>query len=171
MNKFKFILIVLVFILPFFFAMYFYQSNVTQSIGTTNYGNFLDREIFIRDNNTRETEYWVLLQVLPNKCEASCEDTTYMLRQINIALGKDMNRIQRHALKSNKSNDHLEYLKNYPKVVVLETSENLYNILADMEESIFIVDPFGRLILGYDSNFNGKMLLKDLKKLLKYSKI
>ena len=30
-----------------------HTSNVTQSIGTTNYGNFLDREIFIRDNNTR----------------------------------------------------------------------------------------------------------------------
>ena len=64
MNKFKFILIFLVFILPFFFAMYFYQSNVTQSIGTKTIIFSIEKSlleiIILEKQNT------VLLQVLPN---------------------------------------------------------------------------------------------------------
>ena len=40
-----------------------------------------------------------------------------------------------------------------------------------MEEEIFIADPFGKIILGYKQDFVAKGFLKDLKKLLKYSKI
>ena len=36
---------------------------------------------------------------------------------------------------------------------------------------IFLVDPLGNVILMWPSQFNGKQLLKDLKKLLKHSRI
>lgn len=171
MGKLKFILIVFVFILPFFLANYFYQSNVTDSIGTSNYGNFLNQEIFLEEHVSNQNSNWIILQLLPTKCNENCEQTTYLLRQINIALGKDMDRVKRHILFKNNDVDETKYLNNYPKVIVLRKSETLYNTLAKMSETIFIVDPFGRIILGYNSDFNGKMLLKDLKKLLKYSKI
>ena len=37
--------------------------------------------------------------------------------------------------------------------------------------NLFLVDPNGNVILGYNENFEGKKLLKDIKKLLKLSKI
>ena len=39
-----------------------------------------------------------------------------------------------------------------------------------MDERIFIADPFGKIILGYEHDFIAKGLLKDIKKLLKFSK-
>ena len=69
------------------------------------------------------------------------------------------------------SSELYNYLNNYPKVIVLENSESLYNKLTKMEEGIFIADPFGKIILGYKQDFVAKGFLKDLKKLLKYSKI
>ena len=58
-----------------------------------------------------------------------------------------------------------------PKVIVLENNKNIYNILTKMDERIFVADPFGKIILGYKSDFVAKGLLKDIKKLLKFSKI
>ena len=92
-----------------------------------------------------------------------------MLRQINTALGKDMGRVKRYLLDNNTANNTV-YLDNYPKVIVLDRSETLYNKLTKMDERIFVADPFGKIILGYKKDFVAKGLLKDIKKLLKFSK-
>ena len=92
-----------------------------------------------------------------------------MLRQINTALGKDMGRVKRYLLHKN-TNENTVYLDNYPKVILLDSSETLYNKLTKMDERIFIADPFGKIILGYENDFIAKGLLKDIKKLLKFSK-
>lgn len=169
MGKVKLILILLVFITPFIFAQYFYMNNATDSRGTTNHGKFLHEEININLNN--QDEHWALLQVLPIECDLKCQDNTYMLRQVNTLLGKNMDRVQRYILFNRSYENQYQYLNNYPKVIVLDKSETLYNKLSKMDDGIFIVDPFGKIILGYNQNFEAKGLLKDLKKLLKYSKI
>ena len=55
-------------------------------------------------------------------------------------------------------------------LVVLDNAESLYNELTKMDERIFIADPFGKIILGYGNDFVAKGLLKDIKKLLKFSR-
>jgi hypothetical protein len=104
-------------------------------------------------------------------CDKKCQDNTHMLRQINTALGKDMGRVARYIIHKDKSSDISNFLNNYPKVVVLDDSETLYNRLVKMDGRIFIADPFGKIILSYKQDFIAKGFLKDLKKLLKYSKI
>ena len=171
MGKIKFLLIVSVFVAPFIFAQYFSMNNATDTRGTTNHGVFLSEEINITPQNLSEDEHWIILQVIPTICDKKCQDNTYMLRQINTALGKDMGRVARYILHQENSPQIYNYLNNYPKVIVLENSETLYNKLTKMEEGIFIADPFGKIILGYKQDFVAKGFLKDLKKLLKYSKI
>ncbi len=92
-----------------------------------------------------------------------------MLRQINTALGKDMDRVERYLLINNTYKNDVD-IDNYPKLIVLDSSESLYNILTKMDERIFIADPFGKIILGYGEDFAAKGLLKDIKKLLKFSR-
>ena len=167
MSKLKFLLIVFVFILPFIFAKYFFDNDATSTRGTTNHGSFLVDEVNIAslaDNN-----HWVILQVIDGKCDTGCQDNMHMLRQINTALGKDMGRVKRYLL-NNYTDENPVYLDNYPKVIVLDRSETLYNKLTKMDERIFIADPFGKIILGYENDFIAKGLLKDIKKLLKFSK-
>ncbi len=171
MARLKFISIIFVFLSPFLFAQYFYTSNVTETRGTTNHGTFLPNEIIIEVESTSKNEYWTILQILPLNCNKKCQNDTHIIRQINTALGKDMDRVKRYILKNTNSNKNYIYLNNYPKVVVLDNSQTLYNRLSNMEERVFIADPFGKIILGYKEDFNAKGLLKDIKKLLKYSKI
>ena len=167
MSKLKFLLIVFVFILPFIFAKYFFDNDATSTRGTTNHGSFLADEVSIA--SLADNDHWVILQVIDGKCDASCQDNMYMLRQINTALGKDMGRVKRYLL-NNNTDENAVYFDNYPKVIVLDRSETLYNKLTKMDERIFIADPFGKIILGYENDFIAKGLLKDIKKLLKFSK-
>ena len=167
MSKLKFLLIVFVFILPFIFAKYFFDNDATSTRGTTNHGSFLVDEANIA--SLADNDHWVILQVIDGKCDTSCKDNMHMLRQINTALGKDMGRVKRYLL-NNSTDENTVYLDNYPKVIVLDRTETLYNRLTKMDERIFIADPFGKIILGYENDFIAKGLLKDIKKLLKFSK-
>ena len=167
MSKLKFLLIVFVFVLPFIFAKYFFDNDATTTRGTTNHGSFLVDEVNIA--NLADNDHWIILQVIDGKCDTSCQDNMHMLRQINTALGKDMGRVKRYLLHKN-INENTVYLDNYPKVILLDRSETLYNKLTKMDERIFIADPFGKIILGYENDFIAKGLLKDIKKLLKFSK-
>ena len=167
MSKLKFLLIVFVFILPFIFAKYFFDNDATITRGTTNHGSFLVDEVNIA--SLADNDHWIILQVVDGKCDMSCRDNMHMLRQINTALGKDMGRVKRYLL-NNNTDENTVYLDNYPKVIVLDRSETLYNKLTKMDERIFIADPFGKIILGYENDFIAKGLLKDIKKLLKFSK-
>ena len=167
MSKLKFLLIVFVFILPFIFAKYFFDNDATSTRGTTNHGSFLVDEVKIA--SLADNDHWIILQVIDGKCDTGCQDNMHMLRQINTALGKDMGRVKRYLL-NNSTDENTVYLDNYPKVIVLDRSETLYNRLTKMDERIFIADPFGKIILGYENDFIAKGLLKDIKKLLKFSK-
>ncbi len=168
MNKVKFLLIVSVFILPFIFAKYFFDTNATSYRGTTNHGAFLTKDVNIK--NLSDDNHWILLQVIDSECSSVCKDNMHMLRQINTALGKDMDRVKRYVIYENTLKKLVD-LNNYPKVIVLENNKNIYNTLTKMDERIFVADPFGKIILGYKSDFVAKGLLKDIKKLLKFSKI
>lgn len=168
MNKVKFLLIVSVFILPFIFAKYFFDTNATSSRGTTNHGAFLTKDVNIQ--NLSDDNHWILLQVIDSECSSVCKDNMHMLRQINTALGKDMDRVKRYVIYENTLKNLVD-LNNYPKVIVLENNKNIYNTLTKMDERIFVADPFGKIILGYKNDFVAKGLLKDIKKLLKFSKI
>ena len=167
MSKLKFLLIVFVFILPFIFAKYFFDNDATSTRGTTNHGSFLVDEVNIA--SLADNDHWIILQVIDGKCDTSCQDNMHMLRQINTALGKDMGRVKRYLL-NNNTDENTVNLDNYPKVIVLDRSETIYNKLTKMDERIFIADPFGKIILGYENDFIAKGLLKDIKKLLKFSK-
>ena len=170
MGKIKFLLIILVFISPFLFAYYYFINDATTIRGTTNYGTFLKEQVIIDSKLSSNDQYWMLLQLISDDCNTQCQDNTHMLRQINTAVGKDMDRVRRYVIFNKNNEKNSVYLKNYPKVIVLDNSEKLYNKLSKMEERIFIADPFGNIILGYKKDFSPKGLLKDIKKLLKYSK-
>ena len=188
-NQIKFLMVISVFIIPFvisYFLLDKYDSN--QEWQTTNYGNFVNPALSINNikiksssdniSNTNSLNgKWTLIQFVHKECLKDCLETTYLLRQINTALGKDMNRVQRLLISDSKISIELliKFQKLYPKLLVVNGSTNaLYNILSDIlktEEVVLLTDPTGNVILTYKEGFEGKKLLKDLKKLLKLSRI
>ena len=65
--------------------------------------------------------------------------------------------------------------KTYPGLIyILNKPNDLHGLISNVSEnqsSIFLIDPLGNVILKYNEKFEGKKLLKDIKKLLKLSRI
>ena len=62
----------------------------------------------------------------------------------------------------------------YPQAIVVKNNSSTFiNEINKITERhvLLLTDPLGNVILGYDEGFEGKKLLKDIKKLLKLSKI
>ena len=188
-NQIKLLIIISIFIIPFvisYFLLDKYGSN--KEWQTTNYGNFVNPALSINNieikssidniSNTNSLNgKWTLIQFSHQDCLKSCLETTYLLRQINTALGKDMNRVRRLFISDSKIPAELltKLEKLYPKLLVVNGSANaLYNILKNILKTntvVLLTDPIGNVILTYKEGFEGKKLLKDLKKLLKLSRI
>ena len=187
-GKIKFLLIVTIFVLPFAVSNHLYNKHLSgEKLGTTNYGIFIDPIISLTEtsffdlskNNKKYNSLerkWYLIYNIRSECSETCLNEIYLLRQINIALGKDMDRVKRIILLGEQNDEDFnnELIEKYPNLIIVSNQpSSLKNIITSIKNNhnLFLVDPNGNVILGYDENFNGKKLLKDIKKLLKLSKI
>ena len=188
-SQLKLLFILMIFTFPFIISYFILEDyNSGQDLTTTNYGEFIDPPINIKSINTpvfeKEespedvfNEKWTLIQFESNICSKRCSDTTFLLKQINIALGKDMNRIQRVFLSYNKmeAKGIFAMIDNYPNLILINNEPRdlhiIINEISNNESMVLLVDPLGNVILKYRDDFNGKKLLKDLKKLLKLSRV
>jgi len=127
---------------------------------------------------------WTLLYIGDTDCDDVCNNNLYKMRQINIAQNENMKRVQRLYLARGEglSGALGELLqKEYPKMAVTLLSATQAEQIApdflidgvSMEgaERVYIVDPLGNLMMYYPADADPGGMLKDLKKLLKFSKI
>jgi len=188
-SQLKLLFIFIIFTFPFMISYFLLNDyNSGQDLTTTNYGKFIDPPINIISINTsliikKENSEnifnrkWTLIQFEHDICSKRCFDARFLLKQINIALGKDMNRVQRVFLSYNKikSKDVSEMTDNYPNLILIDNEPRdlhiIINKISNNQSMVLLVDPLGNVILAYRNDFNGKKLLKDLKKLLKLSRI
>ena len=187
-GKIKFLLIVMIFVLPFVVSNHLYNKHLSgEKLNTTNYGSFINPIVSLQDTSffditTIPRKYnsldrkWYLIYITNPNCSDLCQNDIYLLRQINIALGKDMERVKRIVLLNDDTKTNLgkELQIKYPNLIVVSNqSSSFTKVLNKVKRNynLFLVDPNGNVILGYNENFEGKKLLKDIKKLLKLSKI
>lgn len=127
---------------------------------------------------------WTLLYIGNADCGDTCRDNLYKMRQIRIAQNENMKRVQRlFILGTDRIPENLASFlgQEHPKMAVAVVStEQLAEINVFFEtdstpvmraERIYFVDPLGNLMMYYESDAAAGGMLKDLKKLLKYSKI
>ena len=178
----------MIFVLPFVVSNHLYKKHLSgEKLNTTNYGSFINPIVSLQDTSffditTNSRKYtsldrkWYLIYITNPNCSDSCQNDIYLLRQINIALGKDMERVKRMVLLNDdkKSNLGKELQNKYPNLIVVSNQSSTFTKVLNKvkrNHNLFLVDPNGNVILGYNENFEGKKLLKDIKKLLKLSKI
>ena len=185
-NQIKLLLIIFIFLLPFIISFLLLDDYAEdKEWETTNYGELIkpilpitnikiNTESNISNTNSLNGK-WSLLYYLKNDCLKTCEENIYLLRQVNTALGKDMDRLQRILMFDENVKYSLEFLTSYPGLIYIYNKPNslhgLLSSLSDGESSILLIDPLGNVILKYSEELQGKKLLKDLKKLLKLSRI
>lgn len=119
---------------------------------------------------------WMMVVVSGN-CRADCEELLYRARQVNIALGKNANRVNRSAWLGTVSGDlTARWAEEYSSMERLGISGDdspqwPAGVSPDQAPRILLVDPFGNVIMHYGNEHTGKDMLEDLKHLLKLSQI
>ena len=119
---------------------------------------------------------WLML-VAAGTCTAQCEELLYLARQVNIALGKNADRLSRAAyLEQIPSDLAARWDDEYATMEKLESQSGSApawpaGVDPARAPEILLVDPFGNIMMRFNTDHTGKEMLKDLKQLMKLSQI
>ena len=188
-NRRQFYLLIAVFFGPMFVAMFLYFGADYRPPDRTNYGvlnepakplpemlglQAQDGEAVLRDVLT---DNWTMLQWLPADCDADCQQALYLTRQVWLSLDRRRTRVQRFAIMPPGSAAALQAKADTadPNLVIVEAnSRQLANFLGvDAPEPmhVYLIDPIGNWVMSYPPGWEPAGMLKDVKKLLKISRI
>ena len=120
--------------------------------------------------------YWGVLVFGSSSCELQgCQESLYKTRQVHIALGKDSDRLVRLFVAPDVPTISADLKAEHPGLFWFNADQNALikslNVKKWPENKFYIVDPLGNIIMQYNPEQAGGDLLKDLRKLMKASKI
>ena len=124
---------------------------------------------------------WVMAYVgSAAECDARCRTGLYDMRQVRLALGKDMERVKTVLLLDGMPETGLRQwlATEHAAMTVGAADDSTRNALIQAfgqpgraGEWIYLLDPLGNLLMRYPVDTEPRGLLKDLQRLLKWSKI
>lgn len=174
-------LLALVFFGPLIIAgiMYFTGFGRAAPDAGVNYGILLDPPVTLDaklhfDSGLRGR--WALVLLPGAICDDSCRKALIDMRQIRLATGREIDRIERAVIAERAPAGLDALLAEHPGLVVITGTSDIGRAinaaLAGLNrEHIYLLDPIGNVILRYPLNPDRKGMLGDLKKLLKLSRI
>lgn len=190
-SRTKLILLILMFLLPVAGSWYlvFFTDYARDGKGGAEHGSLinpprqLENVSFLRVNE-RSTEQaslygkWSMLFFVDGSCEAECGENLYRLRQIRLATGRQMQRIQRIAIidevESLRFSDNLS--ENYPGQLYVSRKDLGEDFLQQFQglelhdkSAIFLIDTRGFLMMRYPGDTDPSGIIRDLSRLLRIS--
>ena len=164
------------------FSTLYFLSGMSPE-GTKNNGVFFKSYFDLNDFKNIEGKQdlikfedgkWILSVYVTNI--DSSEESIYLARQLNVALNRDIYKLKRVIFYSNKLLEpNLKDIKlQYPRVEIIEDKNGvLLNVLQrnssldfNIENPIFVIDPYGRAVMYFLPDTDPKLILKDLKVLI-----
>lgn len=178
--------------LPMIMAYVVFYTGWGMPTGTVNKGNLIlpatsltDLEITNAMNKPVDLftgeKQWRWIIVGSNDCDASCDNTLYLSRQVHIRLGEKARRLERVYLNTAALYDEkfaASLSENHPRLKQLHVDAGEWNNIMQgtnlTQESpkghnLYMVDQEGFAMMIYDQSHQGADLLDDVKRLLKYS--
>jgi cytochrome oxidase Cu insertion factor (SCO1/SenC/PrrC family) len=190
-NRFFLLLIIALFVLPVVAA--WILVGQWRPSGTTNHGELLNPAqpvpyLRLRQINGQEIDItylqggWTLMYLGATTagCDKRCRDSLYAIRQVRLALGKDMERARTLFMMTTPADgdllswlqqEHVAMTVGVADAKTLEFFTHAFAGIATLGEWIYLVDPLGNLFMRYRADTNPKGILEDIRHLLKYSKI
>lgn len=182
------VLLFAVIALPVVLVMVIFKTGIGMPSSTINEGIMLspakqvsfvssvdsDGEAFLATGKK-----WRLLIPYQQDCDSSCMENLYLTRQVHIRLGEKARRVERVLMSFSPKDKQLEaLLKEHPRLRVIDIKKAEYSdwlvksSLAaenDLLRHYFLVDESGFAMMAYHSQHEGNQLLKDIKRVLKFT--
>lgn len=125
---------------------------------------------------------WTMLYIPEGECLDACERNLYHMRQVRLALNHRMDRVQRAVLMASDEQISQTLLAEHPGLVAATGSAEAQAKLSSqineaqqemepLQDAIYLIDPFGNLMLRFPPDLKPNSMLKDIKHLLKVSRI
>ncbi len=199
-RKSRRILVVLValFIVPVLLALLIYRYQfMIDWVGVSSYGELVEPVVALdlspelqgpEGEPVRLQDFagqWLLVYPSGSPCEETCQRNLYHMHQIHIALNKDMHRVRPIAIDYDQGETGMAaaVASPYgPKLLVLSASASAAarldeqitaatGALAPAPDSFYFIDTQGNLVLRFSASLDPGDVLKDIKKLLRISRI
>ena len=149
----------------------------------TNYGELLtvvplaDVAVKARDGSAfRFSELrgkWTFLMVDAGACDDNCKTKLYLMRQIRLTQGKDQERIERLWLVTGGGKPAPDLKSQYAgtREIMVNDDEFIRTLPAAtlVTDHVYMVDPFGNLMMRFPRDADLQRVKKDVGKLLKAS--
>jgi cytochrome oxidase Cu insertion factor (SCO1/SenC/PrrC family) len=123
---------------------------------------------------------WTLLYLAPDGCPATCREALYRMRQVRLALGRDMERMQRVLVFPAGAAPLSELAAEWPGQRFVSGVDAAFAAggtfsLGPGDDPItagrlYVVDPRGFLMMSYAPDAGPDGIIADLKRLLRYSR-
>ena len=190
------ILLVAFFVAPIALAIFVYNTMPAGGPGKTkNYGDLVTparplTDIALQTESGKNFKFsdmkktWVMVYIGSADCDKTCADVLYKMRQSRLAQRGEHLRIKRlYISTAGKAKPSLvKVLKDHPGLEVVSGKTTEVNSViqqfklenkttAKTANRLYLVDPFGNLMMSYESDFDAKGLIKDVELLLKVSRI
>jgi cytochrome oxidase Cu insertion factor (SCO1/SenC/PrrC family) len=190
------VLMGLIFLAPTFVAWVMHHSSDEgwKPEGTTNRGNLVHPARTLKmpadmvNNGVSLQDYlqgkWSLLYIDGTDCGEACRGNLYKMRQVRVAQNENMKRVQTLFLLNADSipdelagflaKEHKDMAVALPSAAQAAEIEPQFRIdetPVRQARRVYIVDPLGNLMMYYEPDADARGMLRDLQKLLKYSKI
>lgn len=183
-DKIQVIALLILFSLPIVLAYAGYWLGWFKNVGVAAHGRLLNPVVTAEDykfanNQTIESagKAWkILIYGSGERCDQMCELNVALAEHVRLALGKDASRVRLIYVHRGKRSEAF----NTGDVKTLAPGVLFWEIVQGplIPGKIYIMDPMGNVMLEYDwapdaksAPLHGKGMLKDLRKLLKYSHI
>jgi len=177
----------LFFFIPILTAWYlvFYTDFMTNTQGV-QHGELIEPLVTIGEIEAAEiktmnkvliSDKWTLVFIEKEQCGDLCSERLYQLRQIRLALGEDRDKVDRLVIFNNINNID-EFKDSYSGQKFIDKTFKNYSGLIekfkifdlDKPNSIYLIDPYGFLMMKYSQDFEPKGIIKDIERLIRNSK-
>lgn len=114
---------------------------------------------------------WVLLFRHAGDCADACHQALYVLRQVRLAQGKNIDRVKRLLLLEGATTPAWadEVVRHYPGLDIARAATPGASAAFPAAGRIYLVDPLGNLMMEYALDADPRGMIKDLERLLRIS--
>jgi len=120
---------------------------------------------------------WIMLYVGPGDCDEACNARLHDMRQLRLAQGKEMDRIERVWLITDAAPLETMLIREYDGMHMLRADDAAVRAWLPSEPPsepaghMYLVDPLGNLMMRYAKDADPNRIKRDLYRLLKASRI